>query len=161
MGQDGREDAAVDADGRAGQGQQFGTVAVDGPPHLADVEAAQTRQGEQEQRQAALAQHPQQVARSQLAGGVQLLDQGRLHLLAILGLFDGRLVVQRRAGVGGAQRHLDGQGHLVGVQLEAGGQGVAQGAADPQIELLGQIAGEVGVPGQGRAQGDHVAGLVD
>jgi hypothetical protein len=61
----------------------------------------------------------------------------------------GGLSVDGRAGVGGAQRGLDGLGHPVGIQLEAAGQGVAQGAAHPQIELLGQVGGKVGVPGQG------------
>ena len=50
--QDRREDAAVDADGGAGQAQQLGPVAVDHPLHMAGLEAAQRGQRHREQRQA-------------------------------------------------------------------------------------------------------------
>ena len=81
--QDGREDAAVDADGGAGQAPAAPAGRSRSPAHLVELEAAQLGQGRREQRQPALLQRPHQVARAQLAGGVQLVDQPPLHRLAL------------------------------------------------------------------------------
>jgi hypothetical protein len=107
----------------------------------------------------AFAQHAQQVAGAKLAGGVQLLDQPR----SISSRSSSRSTVGLSATVGGrrmgrAQGGRRGPGIEGGrVELEAGGQAVAHRAADPAVELLGQIAGKVGMARQGRAQGDDLA----
>jgi len=99
------EDAAVDADGGAGQRQELGPIGIERALHLLRLEPAEDRQGGGEQAQPAFPKAPHQVARPQLASGVQLIDQPLLHhfLLALAagagrGFADGDLGFVDRRG---------------------------------------------------------------
>ncbi len=155
QGQDGGEDAAVDAHGGAGQGQQLRTVGINRAAHMFGIEAPERRQAADEQGQLLLAQGAQQIARTQLAGDVELGQQPALHLfLLAFALPDFRLfgMLGDHAAVGLAHRFGDGGVHGLGVEAEAGGERVAQGLADPDIEFTRQVVGQPGMVRAGGAQ---------
>ena len=162
--QDGGEDAAVDADGGAGQGQQLRAGRSRSPgapgrprsgpawPARRRTATAGPRAGRAPDSRGAAGRR-RAASRSAAAPCPRARRRGPSTTGAVA-------VGAARVGLA-ARPGRAPSSSSVGVEAEAVGQRLAQRLADPDVELQGQVAGELRVARQRRAQGGDLAGGLD
>ena len=81
--ENGREDAAIDADRRAGEAQELRTIGVDDLTQMPGLEPSESGKGRDKKRKASFLKRADQISGAQLTGRLELCNQPRLHSLKL------------------------------------------------------------------------------